>query len=276
MLLARRPLLAVRGSMRYNVLDTRDARRRAAGCISRGRPWNARTSPISPLNPDIVGAIRADRADRARAPASLDDANVVRRDGTLTTNATLTRPAFARDIEKILTRAGGTTVIRRQDTGCFSFVENDDIWSPPGLCTMQVGQPRAARGIGSLLGLNCEPSRPSHWATDVGHTPFGPTPAERRPQRLLHARTGRILQPQRALGAQCSTSMLPPQRQPADHSTACCATTGEFAQQVLRTYGRHGRLRRARRAGGRPATAESGPSRRCASTLEGCVVRVSA
>ena len=30
-------LFAVRGSMRYNVLDTRDARR-AAGCTSRGRP----------------------------------------------------------------------------------------------------------------------------------------------------------------------------------------------------------------------------------------------
>ncbi len=31
-------LFAVRGSMRYNVPDTRDARRRAAGCTSRGRP----------------------------------------------------------------------------------------------------------------------------------------------------------------------------------------------------------------------------------------------
>lgn len=58
--------------------------------------------PYLSLNPDIEAAIRADRAAGRAHPHRFDDANVVRRERNPHDNATLTRPAFARDIEKIL------------------------------------------------------------------------------------------------------------------------------------------------------------------------------
>ena len=63
-------------------------------------------------------------------------------------------PAFARDIEKILNVPAYNRYADK--TQVFSFVENDDI-SRRGLHVQLVS--RVARGIGSLLGLNCEPPR---------------------------------------------------------------------------------------------------------------------
>ena len=141
--------------------------------------------PYLSLNPDIEAAIRADRAAGRAHPHRFDDANVVRRERNPHDNATLTRPAFARDIEKILNVPAYNRYADK--TQVFSFVENDDICRR-GLHVQLVS--RVARGIGSLLGLNCELIEAIALGHDVGHTPFGHA-GERYLSACYHARTGR-------------------------------------------------------------------------------------
>ncbi|MDO4290590.1 MAG: HD domain-containing protein [Eggerthellaceae bacterium] len=148
-------------------------------------PTTARSIPYLTLDPEIEAAIRADRAAGRAHPLRFDDKGVVRREDNPHDEATLTRPAFARDIEKILNvpaynRYAGKTQV-------FSFVENDDICRR-GLHVQLVS--RVARGIGSLLGLNCELIEAIALGHDVGHTPFGHA-GERFLSQCYHARTGR-------------------------------------------------------------------------------------
>src|SRR5699024_8739454 len=142
--------------------------------------------PYLALDPEVEAAIRADRALGRRNPHAFPDEDVVRREDKTHDRATLTRPAFARDIEKILNvpaynRYAGKTQV-------FSFVENDDICRR-GLHVQLVS--RVARGIGSLLGLNCELIEAIALGHDVGHTPFGHA-GERFLSACYHARTGRF------------------------------------------------------------------------------------
>lgn len=145
----------------------------------------SRTIPYLTLEPKIEEAIRADRASgRASAHRTPDEA-VIRREPNPHDDATLARPAFARDIEKILNvpaynRYAGKTQV-------FSFVEDDDICRR-GLHVQLVG--RVARGIGELLGLNGNLIEAIALGHDVGHTPFGHA-GERYLSKALHARTGR-------------------------------------------------------------------------------------
>ena len=141
--------------------------------------------PYLTLDPEVEAAIRADRAAGRTHPLRFADANVARREDNPHDEATLTRPAFARDIEKILNvpaynRYAGKTQV-------FSFVENDDICRR-GLHVQLVS--RIARGIGALLGLNCELIEAIALGHDVGHTPFGHA-GERFLSKCYHARTGR-------------------------------------------------------------------------------------
>lgn len=141
--------------------------------------------PYLKLDPGIEEAIRADRAaGRGSRHRTLDEA-VLRREPNPHDEATLARPAFARDIEKILNvpaynRYAGKTQV-------FSFVEDDDICRR-GLHVQLVG--RVARAIGELLGLNGHLIEAIALGHDVGHTPFGHA-GERYLSRILHARTGR-------------------------------------------------------------------------------------
>ena len=141
--------------------------------------------PYLTLEPHVEAAIRADRACGRPHPARFDDADVRRREDNPHDDATLTRPAFARDIDKILNvpaynRYAGKTQV-------FSFVENDDICRR-GLHVQLVS--RVARGIGGLLGLNCELIEAIALGHDVGHTPFGHA-GERYLSACYHAHTGR-------------------------------------------------------------------------------------
>ena len=106
------------------------------------------TIPYLTLDAHVEAAIRADRAAGRLHPHRFDDADVVRRERNPHDDATLTRPAFARDIEKILNVPAYNRYADK--TQVFSFVENDDI-SRRGLHVQLVS--RVARGIGSLLGL---------------------------------------------------------------------------------------------------------------------------
>lgn len=141
--------------------------------------------PYLTLDAEIERAIRSDRAAGRTHPMRTPDESVVRRENNPHDAATLTRPAFARDIEKIINvpaynRYAGKTQV-------FSFVENDDICRR-GLHVQLVS--RIARSIGSLLGLNCELIEAIALGHDVGHTPFGHA-GERFLSKSYHARTGR-------------------------------------------------------------------------------------
>ena len=112
-------------------------------------PVNEKEIPYLQLDPEVEAAIRADRAAGRPSPHRFEDEAVVRRDDLPHDRATLTRPAFARDIEKILNIPAYNRYTDK--TQVFSFVQNDDICRR-GLHVQLVS--RIARGIGALLGLN--------------------------------------------------------------------------------------------------------------------------
>lgn len=141
--------------------------------------------PYLTLDPTVEEAIRADRAAGRMHPQRTPDEAVMRREANPHDVATLTRPAFVRDIEKIINvpaynRYAGKTQV-------FSFVENDDICRR-GLHVQLVS--RVARGIGALLGLNVDLIEAIALGHDVGHTPFGHA-GERFLSACYHRRTGR-------------------------------------------------------------------------------------
>ena len=137
------------------------------------------------LSAELQERIRADRARHWANPARTDDAQVLRRRDLPRDRATLWRPAFVRDVEKIMhlpayNRYAGKTQV-------FSFRQNDDI-SRRGLHVQLVA--RVARDIGAALGLNLDLIEAIALGHDIGHTPFGHA-GERWLNEVFHARTGR-------------------------------------------------------------------------------------
>ena len=210
-------------------------------------------------------AIRADRAAGRTSPYRTDDDAVVRREDFAHDRATLTRPAFVRDIEKILNLPAYNRYADK--TQVFSFAENDEI-SRRGLHVQLV-----SRGLGHREPAQAE-LRPHR-----GHR-AGPRhgPHALRPRRralsvgLLLPRAHRAhLQPQRALGAG-ARQPVPPQHLAADArrcalpqrrvrlAGAAPGRTATFEQLDNLVGGLHGR---------RVPIKTLRPS-----TLEGCVVRV--
>lgn len=124
--------------------------------------------PYLELDDEIAEQIAQDQATGRKSPYAFKDADIVRREDLVHDRATLTRPAFMRDVEKIVNvpaynRYAGKTQV-------FSFVNNDDI-TRRGLHVQLVA--RVARGIGRLLGLNTDLIEAIALGHDVGHTPFG-------------------------------------------------------------------------------------------------------
>lgn len=140
--------------------------------------------------PDGLGATLLERMedDRARGwvnPYRFDDAAAVRRFDREEDRATFWRPAYVRDVEKIIhtpayNRYAGKTQV-------FSFRSNDDL-SRRGLHVQLVA--RIARDIGYTLGLNCDLIEAIGLGHDLGHTPFGHA-GERFLNSIFHERTGR-------------------------------------------------------------------------------------
>ena len=222
--------------------------------------------PYLTLSPDVEEAIRADRAAGRVSPYRTDDTDVVRREDFAHDRATLTRPAFVRDTEKVLNLPAYNRYADK--TQVFSFAENDEI-SRRGLHVQLVS--RVARGIGSLLGLNCDLIEAIALGHDTGHTPFGHA-GERFLSACYRARTGRTFNHnvhsvrvldnlyRRNISLQTLDGVL--------------CHNGEFAQQVLRlgettTFEQLDNLVEA-------CTADESTIKTLRpSTLEGCVVRVS-
>ena len=142
--------------------------------------------PYLSLDPDIADAIRSDRANGVGNPYRFDDERVVRRQANEHDEATLTRPAFGRDIEKIINVPAYNRYADK--TQVFSFIQNDDI-SRRGLHVQLVS--RIARNIGGILGLNIDLIEAIALGHDVGHTPFGHA-GEKFLGKLYHANTGRF------------------------------------------------------------------------------------
>ena len=99
---------------------------------------------------------------------------------------TLLRPAYVRDVEKIMhvpyyNRYGDKTQV-------FSFYKNDDI-TRRALHVQLVS--RIARNIGTLLGLNEDLIEAIALGHDIGHTPFGHA-GERYLSECLQEHTGRF------------------------------------------------------------------------------------
>lgn len=102
--------------------------------------------------------------------------------------ANLWRPAFVRDIEKILHLPYYNRYVDK--TQVFSFYHNDDI-TRRALHVQLVS--RIARNIGSVLGLNLDLIEAIALGHDIGHTPFGHA-GERFLDELLKNETGRSFQ----------------------------------------------------------------------------------
>ncbi len=108
----------------------------------------------------------------------------IRRDNTRDI-ASVVRPSFVRDIEKIMNCPYYNRYTDK--TQVFSLYKNDDI-SRRALHVQLVS--RIARNIGRLLGLNTDLIEAIALGHDMGHTPFGHA-GEAILSKLYHKRTGR-------------------------------------------------------------------------------------
>lgn len=135
------------------------------------------------LKKEIEERIREDRRRGVENPYKFRDEDAVRRDPTRDV-ATLLRPTFCRDTEKILyfplyNRYADKTQV-------FSFYHNDDI-TRRALHVQLVS--RIARNIGALLGLNLDLIEAISLGHDIGHPPFGHA-GERYLSKILNDETG--------------------------------------------------------------------------------------
>ncbi len=126
--------------------------------------------------------------DRQRAwvnPWRASEESAIRRNPGRDT-ATIWRPAFVRDVEKILHSPYYNRYTDK--TQVFSLYRDDDI-TRRALHVQLVS--RVARNIGSALGLNLDLIEAVALGHDLGHTPFGHA-GETFLSDLLYAETGRL------------------------------------------------------------------------------------
>ena len=137
------------------------------------------------LSGELQEKILADKKNHWKNPYACPDDNILRRD-TAHDVANLWRPAFVRDIEKIL---HNPYYNRYSDkTQVLSGYKNDDI-SRRALHVQLVA--RIARNIGRMLGLNEDLIEAISLGHDIGHTPFGHA-GERFLNEIYYAHTGRF------------------------------------------------------------------------------------
>lgn len=132
----------------------------------------------------ILEQIDEDRKAHKENPYAFKEENVLRRDMNHD-KPNLWRPAFIRDVEKIL---HNPYYNRYSDkTQVISCYKNDDI-SRRALHVQLVS--RVARNIGRMLNLNLDLIEAAALGHDIGHTPFGHA-GERFLNELYYERTGR-------------------------------------------------------------------------------------
>ena len=219
------------------------------------------------LSDELIERMSDDRARGWKNPYRTSDEDAVRREERPADRSSIWRPAFVRDVEKILhmpayNRYAGKTQV-------FSFRSNDDL-SRRGLHVQLVA--RIARDIGYALGLNCDLIEAIGLGHDLGHTPFGHA-GERCLNDVFHGRTGRwffhnvhsVRVLDKLYGRNISLQTL---------DGALCHN-GEYEQRVfelsgLSSFGELDRVVDECVSGGGAVIGHLRPM-----TLEGCVVRIS-
>lgn len=219
------------------------------------------------LSDELIERMSDDRARGWNNPYRTSDEDALRREERPADRSSIWRPAFVRDVEKILhmpayNRYAGKTQV-------FSFRSNDDL-SRRGLHVQLVA--RIARDIGFALGLNCDLIEAIGLGHDLGHTPFGHA-GERCLNDVFHERTGRwffhnvhsVRVLDKLYGRNISLQTL---------DGALCHN-GEYEQRVfelsgLSSFGEFDRVVDECVSGGGAVIGHLRPM-----TLEGCVVRIS-
>ena len=219
------------------------------------------------LSDELIERMSDDRARGWKNPYRASDEDALRREERPADRSSIWRPAFVRDVEKILhmpayNRYAGKTQV-------FSFRSNDDL-SRRGLHVQLVA--RIARDIGFALGLNCDLIEAIGLGHDLGHTPFGHA-GERCLNDVFHERTGRwffhnvhsVRVLDKLYGRNISLQTL---------DGALCHN-GEYEQRVfelsgLSSFGEFDRVVDECVSGGGAVIGHLRPT-----TLEGCVVRIS-
>lgn len=219
------------------------------------------------LSDELIERMSDDRARGWENPYRTSDEDALRREERPADRSSIWRPAFVRDVEKILhmpayNRYAGKTQV-------FSFRSNDDL-SRRGLHVQLVA--RIARDIGYALGLNCDLIEAIGLGHDLGHTPFGHA-GERCLNDVFHGRTGRwffhnvhsVRVLDKLYGRNISLQTL---------DGALCHN-GEYEQRVfelsgLSSFGEFDRVVDECVSGGGAVIGHLRPM-----TLEGCVVRIS-
>ncbi len=137
------------------------------------------------LSNELIKRIEDDRRRGIANEFAAKDEDIIRRNPDHDIPS-LWRPAYLRDIEKIL---HNPYYNRYSDkTQVFSFVKNDDV-SRRALHVQLVS--RTARNIGRVLGLNLDLIEAAALGHDIGHTPFGHA-GERFLSELYREHTGRL------------------------------------------------------------------------------------
>ena len=136
------------------------------------------------LSKELQERILEDRREHKENPYAFRDEDIVRREPEHD-KANIWRPAFVRDVEKILHLPYYNRYADK--TQVFSLYRNDDI-SRRAFHVQLVS--RIARNIGSVLGLNTDLIEAISLGHDIGHTPFGHA-GERMLDELYHGQTGR-------------------------------------------------------------------------------------
>ncbi len=136
------------------------------------------------LSKALEKRIKDDMANNTLPRFGFDDAKAVRRDNGHD-NPSVWRPAFVRDIDKIMHCPFYSRYTDK--TQVFSLTKNDDI-SRRALHVQLVS--RIARTIGKTLNLNLDLIEGIALGHDIGHTPFGHA-GERFLDELYSSHTGR-------------------------------------------------------------------------------------
>ena len=136
------------------------------------------------LSKALSERMKEDLANRRTSPYAFDESRALRRDANPHDAATVLRPAFIRDADKILNCPYYSRCADK--TQVFSLYKNDDI-TRRSLHIQLVA--RTARTIGRALGLNTELIEAIALGHDIGHTPFGHT-GERFLDELYVSHTG--------------------------------------------------------------------------------------
>lgn len=136
------------------------------------------------LSAELENKILYDRENGTLPRLRFDENNATRRNGEYD-KSTIIRPAFIRDIDKIMHCPYYNRYADK--TQVFSFYKNDDL-SRRSLHVQLVS--RIARTIGKALNLNLDLIEAIALGHDIGHTPFGHA-GENFLDELLSCHTGR-------------------------------------------------------------------------------------